>query len=283
MEFAAMRNSRCLRSIMVFVVSAVALSATSEAGFGQLNAVPQAASVQDANGGLVICGGGRMPDSVFKCFRDLAGNQPQLVVIPTASIRADDSNYAKATIELWATRGFKNVVIIHTRDRKIADSDEFVKPLNSASAVWIGGGSQSKIAAAYLGTQTEEALYRVQKRGGVIGGTSAGAAVMSKIMIASGSPNPIIKTGFDLLKDAIVDQHFVKRKRQSRLESAVKSHPRLTGYGIDEGTALVVKQRVKRVIGKSTVTTIQFNGTSFVVRSHTPGTTIIETEITDSK
>lgn len=227
--------------------------------------------VQETLGALVICGGGRMPDSVFESLRKRAGSNAKLVVIPTASIRADEEDYSERTIKLWNSRGFEAVTLLHTRDKKMADSEAFVKPLETATAVWIGGGSQSKIADAYLGTRTEKALYAFRKRGGVIGGTSAGAAIMSKVMIAFGSPKPTIKTGFDLLENAIIDQHFVKRKRQPRLEAAIKANPTLIGYGIDEGTALVVDGSEKSVVGKSTVTTIRADKSSFVVSSFSNG------------
>ena len=92
-------------------------------------------------------------------------------------------------------------------------------------------------------------------RGGVIGGTSAGAAIMSRMMIVSGRTEAKLGQGFDFLPGAVIDQHFLKRNRIKRLLGVVRSHPDLIGLGIDESTALVVDVRGKRlhVIGNSYV------------------------------
>ena len=92
-------------------------------------------------------------------------------------------------------------------------------------------------------------------RGGVIGGTSAGAAVMTRVMIASGRTEAVLSRGFDLLPGAVVDQHFLKRNRARRLLGVVASHRDLIGFGIDEGTTLVVSPRTGRlrVLGDSYV------------------------------
>ena len=89
----------------------------------------------------------------------------------------------------------------------------------------------------------------------MIGGTSAGAAVMSNVMIAGGHERPVMGHGFDLIPGAVIDQHFVKRNRIRRLQSALQLHPELVGFGIDEGTALIygVQSGRFRVLGQSCV------------------------------
>lgn len=203
---------------------------------------------------LVVCGGGALPDAVFQRFRQLAGKQPSLVVIPTASQREVKSDDVQ---ELWNSRGFDDVRILHTHDRQVASSEAFSAPLKSASAIWFGGGSQQRIADAYLDTGFEEELYRSMRRGVVIGGTSAGAAIQSRVMIAGGASEPRISTGFDLLPKSIVDQHFLKRNRIPRLLAAIQVHPQLVGYGIDEGTALVVQDGKAEVVGRSYVLRVE--------------------------
>lgn len=219
-------------------------------------ATSMGAVAQDASSGrnLVLCGGGALPDSVFKEFRRLAGPQAKLVVIPTASARKLD---ATAVRELWESRGFKDIRILHAEDREIALSKEFIQPLKAATAVWFGGGSQQRIADAYLGTPVEEELYRLLQRGGVVGGTSAGAAIQSKVMIASGRSQPQMSVGLDLLQRTIVDQHFLKRNRFGRLLAAVRAHPDRLGVGIDEGTALVVSRGESKAVGSSYVVRIE--------------------------
>ena len=123
---------------------------------------------------LVICGGGSLPQGVFERFRLLAGAQPRLVVIPTASSRDVD------VVEIqnrWRSRGFEDTRILHSNDRQQASSPDFLMPLETATAVWFGGGSQQRIADAYLDTRVEKELHQLMRRGGVIGGTSAGAAI----------------------------------------------------------------------------------------------------------
>lgn len=226
-------------------------------------------SAQEA-GALVICGGGSMPDEIFTEFRRLAGDA-NLVVIPTASSRKPD---VKSIVARWQTRGFSRVQVMHTQDSQTAASDAFRRPLQAAGAVWFGGGSQQRIADAYVGTPVEQDLHALLTRGGVIGGTSAGAAIQSRVMIASGRGVPRISQGLDLLPEAIIDQHFLRRDRIGRLMQAVRLHPGRTGYGIDEGTALVVRGEQAKVVGRSYVLQIRSGQEGLTVRSYGRGDTI---------
>ena len=203
---------------------------------------------------LVIVGGGNLPAEISKTFIDLAGGpQSNIVIIPTASQRADRPDQGESE-KLWKERGAGTVTRLHTRSRNEADQASFVAPLRSASGVWFSGGSQSRITDAYLGTRVEVELNALLKRGGVIGGSSAGAAIMSGIMITGG--NPVAKTseGFGFLPNVVVDQHFLRRNRVNRLLGVLHRHPGLVGIGIDEGTALVRTGDELRVVGQSYVT-----------------------------
>ncbi|MFP6762998.1 MAG: cyanophycinase, partial [Planctomycetaceae bacterium] len=169
-------------------------------------------------GGLFIAGGGGLSEDMLKQFVNLAGgDRAKLVVVPTASRSADEESNFTAMLERWNQFGVASTVVLHTRDRSVANTDKFLAPLREATGVWFGGGQQSRIAEAYVGTKFEEELAKLQKRGGVIGGTSAGAAIQSRLMIASGNPVPVLKQGFDLLHGAVIDQHFTERKREPRL------------------------------------------------------------------
>ena len=212
-------------------------------------------------GTLVIGGGGELPDTVYEKFIELAGGkEARLVVIPTASGSADevvaDPERIEKLVEFWKSRGAADVQVLHTRSKEQANEDAFVAPLKQATGVWFGGGDQSKIAEAYLGTGVEREVLAVLTRGGVIGGTSAGAAIQSKVMIAGGQTDPLIATGFDLLPGAIIDQHFLARNRKGRSIAAVTMHPECFGLGIDEGTAVVVRGRRIEVLGNSTATVL---------------------------
>ena len=98
-----------------------------------------------------------------------------------------------------------------------ADDPNFGKPLADATGVWFTGGFQWRLADTYLGTAVEKLVHAVLNRGGVIGGTSSGAAIMSTIMIRRANPDPEVGRGFDFLPGTVIDQHFLKRHRQDRL------------------------------------------------------------------
>jgi cyanophycinase len=206
-------------------------------------------------GPLVIVGGGKMPADARDAFFTLAGkDQAKIVVIPTASATADDPKRADSFLKQWKELNPLSVEILHTRDRKTADDPAFVKPLTEATGVWFSGGDQSRISAAYRGTLVEKELHKLHARGGALGGTSAGAAVMSDLMIAGGTDTARTGPGLGFLPGFVVDQHFVARNRQKRLQGVLADHPHRVGLGIDEGTAVVVRGRTLRVIGDSTVT-----------------------------
>jgi cyanophycinase len=206
-------------------------------------------------GALVICGGGGIPESIRDRFLELAGGaRARIVIIPTAHQLADSPN-AEAVLDPWKEKGVASVQLFHTRSRDAANDAEFVRPLSEATGVWFGGGRQSWLTEAYLGTEVERQLKALLDRGGVIGGTSAGAAVMTRVMIARGRTKADVTEGFDFLPGAVVDQHFLKRNRLGRLLSVLTDHPELIGLGIDERTALVVNVRshLLNVIGDSYV------------------------------
>lgn len=205
-------------------------------------------------GSLVICGGGQIPSEAIDWFLDFAGgDEASLVVIPTAAERADSADLASFATP-WKERGFPRVEVIHTRNRAVADSEDFVAPIKSATAVWFVGGQQSRLAKAYVGTRVERELSALIERGGIIGGTSAGAAIQSRLMIAFGNPEATVMRGLDLLPGAVIDQHFKARNRQPRLKAVLAEHPGYYGLGIDEDTAMLVQGRTIRVVGESTVT-----------------------------
>ncbi len=212
------------------------------------------ATSDDIGGALVIVGGGGFPDDIRDRFLQLAGGKKgRLVVIPTASeFEVQTRNYF--SFEYWKTQGLASVSLLHTLDPKEANDPSFVKPLKSATAVWLDGGDQKRLADAYHGTAVEKELRRLLAQGGVIGGTSAGASIMSDVMIAGGEQQVRVGEGFGLLPNVVIDQHFQNRKRQKRLLNVLASHPRCLGLGIDEETAVVVKGHTFTVLGKANVT-----------------------------
>lgn len=212
------------------------------------------AYAQPRLGSLVIAGGGELPRVIYDRFAELAGSaNGHLVVIPTAAHDddLDDHSELEWYRDQWQLYRFRSITILHTRDRSQATTEEFRRPLASATGVWIGGGDQSRLATAFVGTPVESDLLRILARGGCIGGTSAGAAIQTKVMITGGNERPDLGGGFDLLPGAIVDQHFLARSRIMRLLQAIAEHPDRVGIGIDERTAIVVRDGRAEVIGES--------------------------------
>lgn len=204
----------------------------------------------DPAGHLFLVGGGALTDQLRREFAVLGGaDRPdsRLVIVPTASAAADDPN--EDWRQPWQDLGFAQIDVLHTRQRAEADREDFVQPLRTATAIWLPGGDQSRLAEAYAGTAVERTLRERLQAGAVVGGTSAGAAIASQVMIAGGQEQPELAIGFDLLPGAIVDQHFSQRQRQTRLQAAVARHPACVGLGLDESTAVVVHQRSLRVLG----------------------------------
>jgi cyanophycinase len=253
-----------------FVATVVALLPLTSAALAGDFSSPTLAEVRPGgiDGALVICGGGVMPEEVYERFRDLAGGgSARLVVIPTAHERSDTVEPAYWT-SFWTRRGYDDITVLNTRSRDLADSEDFVAPLKTATAAWFVGGYQSRLAEAYVDTRVEAELGALLRRGGVIGGNSAGAAIQSRLMIARGNPEPELMQGLDLLPGTVIDQHFKMRNRAPRLLSVVERYPGHVGLGIDECTAIVCRGRSIEVLGNSTVTVCL--GPS--VRAETAGT-----------
>ncbi len=204
-------------------------------------------------GTLLIAGGGEMPPIVNQRFWELAGGKNgRLVIIPAYEATRVDKKRLKAEWRGWK---FASMRVLQASTREIADDPCFTEPIRNATAVWFSGGEQSWLANLYAGTKTEFRLQELLDRGGIIGGTSAGAAIMTKVMIEEGKTEPKLRRGLDLLKDSVIDQHFFYRNRMQRLAKTLKTERKLIGFGVDEGTALVVQVASGRigVLGKSYV------------------------------
>jgi len=216
------------------------------------------------SGTLVIMGGGDGIEPLFKRFIELSGGfDSPIVVIPTADGSekcAENSGDADYIRKMGAT----NVTILHTRDRNIANSDSFVIPLVKAKAVWLGGGRQWRLVDSYRNTLTEKMLWKILERGGVIGGTSAGATIQGSYLARGDTKNNQImmgdhQEGFGFLKNVAIDQHVMARNRQFDMFDILKNRPELLGIGIDENTAIIVRGNQFEVIGESYV--IVYDGT----------------------
>lgn len=210
------------------------------------------------NGSLVIVGGGAMPDAIPEKFIELAGgvNAP-IVVIPTAGGRDSYDQNAGGAGRL-RRMGATNVTVIHTDDKKIADSEAFVKPLKNARAVWFSGGRQWRLVDSYKNTKTEKMIWKVLNRGGVVGGSSAGASIQGSYLARGDTKNNQVmmgdhEEGFGYIKNIAIDQHVLARNRHFDMFTILKEKPELLGISIDEGTAVVVQKNTFEVLGKGYV------------------------------
>ena len=146
-----MKSLKPIITILFLFIIPISLSSQSRPG--------KATKVGPQNGSLVIVGGGRVDDAIFEKFIELAGGpEAPIVVVPTAAgMDSYDENAASAG--RLRSLGAKNVSVLHTTDREIANSDSFVSPLLGAKAVWFGGGRQWRLVDAYKGTRTGERFY----------------------------------------------------------------------------------------------------------------------------
>ncbi len=212
-------------------------------------------------GTLFLHGGGIVAPEMRQRFTKLAGgNEARIVVIPTAD-PSDPLNSKKT--EVWIEHGPKSVQVLHAEQREEVANAGFEPLLANATAVWFSGGKQFRLMEIYAGTIVEEGILKLLARGGVVGGTSAGTAIASKVMLL----NNDLRTGFDFFPGTIVDQHFFARKRTDRLRHAVDLHPDRLGFGIDEKTALIVSGRRLEVIGESNVLVTMAASENRVVRT----------------
>ena len=225
-----------------------------------------------AAGPLFIVGGGRQPDALVERFVEMSGGRgaARIAVIPLASSEPEDSGEGK--VEHFREFGADAFVLLTSGDQA-ADPATRAR-LEGATGIWFTGGDQIRITSALEGTELLAAIRRLNLRGVPIGGTSAGAAIMSPLMITGSQILPGEDTigyhgdtfariargvielvpGFGLLPGVIVDQHFVRRERHNRLLSSVLERPDHLGIGIDESTALeVTSDGVWHVHGASVI------------------------------
>lgn len=219
-------------------------------------------------GYLFIIGGGNRPDEMMKKFVELAGRfgRGKIVIFPMASSVPDEVGPEQAA-------EFKRIgageVEYHVLSREQASDGNAVKILEGTGGIFFSGGVQSRLTDILCGTPLHAALLRMHEEGCVIGGTSAGAAVMSQVMITGDEKrevkegrefetiqarNIVTSPGLGFVTNAIVDQHFATRKRHNRLISLVAENPSLLGIGIDESTAIIIKpDETFEVLGEKNV------------------------------
>jgi cyanophycinase len=253
-----------MRKIALTLVTAALLVAVSLA--------PTAAKQEAApeygppNGTLVIVGGGGTNGTpIMEKFIELAGGaeEGRFVIVPTAGGNRDNEGNLREYVEedvirSWIGRDLKNVTMLHAHDPAVADTEAFVQPLLEATAVWFNGGRQWNIVDSYAGTRTYTEFHKVLERGGVIGGSSAGATIQGEYLVRGDtSGSSVVMTdeenhqkGFEFLRKSAIDQHINARNRWDDIIPVVAAQPHLLGIGLSEGTAIIVTGDTFEVMGR---------------------------------
>lgn len=204
-------------------------------------------------GALLIVGGGGTPPMVHDLFFHLAGEEEaRLIHIPSGTRLFDEIPNKEEYYSEFFGRPHRSFHFLHTYNRAVAERPEFAAPLEQATGVWIGGGTQSRLADLFLGTEVVPGIHRLIARGGVVAGTSSGAAIMSDAMICFGYEEIEFGQGFALYPNAIVDPHYTDREREKRVARAAMARPDQLAIGVDERSALVVQGCVLGMMGSPT-------------------------------
>ncbi len=229
----------------------------------------QTAEYGPEKGRLVIQGGGPAEGTgIMETFVNLAGGRDaKIIIIPTAGGNRDKDgkliSYDEGKIVApWRKLGLTNLHMLHTADPKVADTEAFAATLRDAKGVWFNGGRQWNCVDSYAGTVTLKEFREVLNRGGVIGGSSAGATIQGEYLVRGATAGPdIVMTdepnhqhGFSFLRRSAIDQHINTRNRWDDIIPVIRKFPNLLGIGISEGTAIVVTGDTFEVIGKWKVT-----------------------------
>lgn len=234
-----------------------------------------------SKGKLFIIGGGERTDAIVERMIMETGLRDggYAVILPMSSEEPDSAVYY--SIKPFAKQGIKNIYGLQFVKGEAVNQQK-LDSIRYAKIVYISGGDQNRFMNIVLGTEIEKAIHTAYQRGSMIAGTSAGAAVMSKIMITGNElkhpaysatfqnieeANIETKQGLGLLETVIIDQHFVKRSRHNRLISAIIEFPDKQGIGIDESTAILVKGNDVEVVGESQVIVLENPKRSKVVRN----------------
>jgi len=248
-----MRSLRSLIAILALTPALTGAQASAQPEYGP------------ARGSLVIAGGGTLPGTgILEKWVELAGGKDRhFVIVPTAggNRRPDGTlvRYDEAEVVApFKALGLTHVRMLHTADPKVADTEAFAAQLADADGVWFVGGRQWNLVDSYANTRTHAAFRAVLDRGGVIGGTSAGATIQGAYLVrgaSSGSevmmtdePNHQQALGF--LRRSAIDQHIDARNRWDDLVPVIQRFPDLLGIGLSEGTAIVVRGDRFEVIGR---------------------------------
>lgn len=221
--------------------------------------------VSQPKGQLVIIGGAEDKEgdcTILREFVRRAGGVSARIVVMTVATSLPEE-VGRTYTEVFGRLGVEDVQIVDTGHREDGSDPRALEAIESATGVFFTGGDQARITSQLKDTELDKAIHRRYAEGIVVGGTSAGAAMMPDVMIVEGESetNPRIEVvemgpGMGFLPGVVIDQHFLQRGRIGRLLSAVTQQPVVLGFGIDENTAVVVANEEFEVVGAGAVTVV---------------------------
>jgi cyanophycinase len=194
------------------------------------------------------------------------------LVVSTVAMPGEQKSLFEEYEKAFRSLGVKHVFNLEIQDREEATRDSKVRILDDATAVFFTGGDQVKITSQIGDTPIFNRVQEIYENGGLIAGTSAGAAAMSETMMVEGGDEEShviggamrMAPGLGLIGGVIIDQHFTERGRIGRLMGAVAQNPRNLGIGIDEQTAIVVERDSSfYVIGSGAVYVLDGSSVSY--------------------
>lgn len=261
-----MPKSRLHSLVVMFLLGAMCVASCRQAEPPQTApALEHTANASTAKGTLFMIGGGARPEALM---RDLTGRMAHpdglIIILPMASEEPDSAAW-------YARKSFERVGKTHVKTLNLTPADSAGTRADSlllADLIYLCGGDQNRFMDVAKHPAVRQKIIDAYLNGAIIAGTSAGAAVMSHVMITGDqllqpdyettysrlmASNAVYAQGLGLLPHAIVDQHFVERSRYNRAITALHDHPSMTVYGIGEATALVVTPEGHDVVGKGQV------------------------------
>jgi cyanophycinase len=232
---------------------------------------PFTIQAQSPKGKLFIIGGGKRSDQLMNQVLSVSSLEKKdyIVVLPMSSEEPDSAYfYFKKQVEKLTP----NPIVMLNFNKQTASNPVLVDSLQKAKLIFISGGDQTRFMGVVSNTPVIKAIHQAYQNGSTIAGTSAGAAVMCEHMITGNQKleakytetfdnirydNLETAEGLGLIKNVLIDQHFLKRSRYNRLISGLVEFPTHIGIGIDESTAIIVRNKEIEIAGESEVIVVQ--------------------------
>jgi cyanophycinase len=222
--------------------------------------------------GKLVLTGGSFTKEAMEAFVDFTGGpSANFVFVPSASSGIklpsgyiwEPGDTAKEQMENFSMElaklfKVKKIIVLHTTNRLVANSDSFCVAIKPAAGIWLGPGNAGRYIDIFAGTKFEEQLNLLLDRGGVIGGNSAGSIIQGSYVLRGNPDKPVLmargkEKGFGFLKNFVINPHLVSAKREMELVNVLEWHPELVGFALDDEAALIISNGMIETIGKGPI------------------------------